>query len=195
LSVKSAELDELILTLPNETIRRLYYDYIKEVYEETDTYALDLHTYNRLVKGMAMKGEWKPLLDYITGRMKESMSLRDLITGEKSIQAFLNVYLGLSNLYIIHAEKEMNKGYADIVMEPFLARYEEIRYAYVLEIKYTKTGMKPGDAKIEKLKQEAGEQLRNYSIDEKFRKTIEKTRLIKLALIFSGHELMDMDAV
>ena len=54
------------------------------------------------------------------------MSLRDLITGEKSIQAFLNVYLGLSNLYIIHAEKELNKGFADMVMESFIARYEGI---------------------------------------------------------------------
>lgn len=55
--MKSAELDELILTIPNETIRRLYYDYIKEAYEETNTFALDLHTYNRLMKEMAMKGE------------------------------------------------------------------------------------------------------------------------------------------
>jgi Predicted AAA-ATPase len=61
---------------------------------------------------------------FITGRMKESLSLRDLITGEKAVQAFLNVYLGLGNLFILHSEKEMNKGYADLVMEPFLAKYE-----------------------------------------------------------------------
>jgi hypothetical protein len=116
------------------------------------------------------------------------MSLRDLITGEKSIQAFLNVYLGLTNLYIIHAEKEMNKGYADIVMEPFIARYEGIKYSYLLEIKYIKAGVKPGDAEVLQLKEAAEEQLRRYSIDEKFLKNIEKTTLIKIVLIFSGHE-------
>jgi hypothetical protein len=31
------------------------------------------------------------------------------------------------------------------------------------------------------------------SIDEKFRKDIEKTRLIKLVLIFSGHEAIYID--
>jgi hypothetical protein len=99
-------------------------------------------------------------------------------------------YLVLSNLYIIHPEKELNKGYADIVMEPFLARYEEIKYSYLLEIKYIKTGVKPKTTEIDQLKAAARQQLENYSLDEKFRKNIEKTTLIKLVLIFSGHELI-----
>ncbi|MCP5104942.1 MAG: AAA family ATPase, partial [bacterium] len=188
LTIKDSETAGLVLEIPNETIRRLYYDYIKEAYEETGIFTLDLYDYNRLMRGMAVNGEWKPLLDYITNRMRESMSLRDLITGEKSIQAFLNVYLGLSDLYVIHAEKELNKGFADIVMEPFLARYEGLNYAYILEIKYIKAGVKPGDPKIQRLKSEAEEQLKKYSIDEKFRKTMEKTNLVKVVLIFSGHE-------
>jgi hypothetical protein len=195
LTIKDTEATGLILAIPNETIRRLFYDYIKEGYEETDVFSIDLYTYGRLMKEMAMSGQWRPLLDYITGRMKESMSLRDLITGEKSIQAFLNVYLGLTNLYIIHAEKEMNKGYADIVMEPFLARYEGLKYTYILEIKYIKSGVSPGDEKVRQLKSEAEEQLKNYSIDEKFKKTIKKTTLIKILLIFSGHELIDINDV
>ncbi|UCH92194.1 MAG: AAA family ATPase [Candidatus Aminicenantes bacterium] len=195
LTIKDTETTGLTLAIPNETIRRLYYDYIKEAYEETEIFALDLYTYNRLMKGMALEGQWNPLIDYIASRMQESMSLRDLITGEKSIQAFLNVYLGLTNLYIIHTEKEMNKGYADIVMEPFLARYAGLKYSYILEIKYVKAGVSPGTAKVRQLKSEAEEQLKNYSIDEKFRKTIEKTNLIKIVLIFSGHRLIDKGEV
>ena len=195
LTIKNSETACFTLTIPNETIRRLFYDYIKGAYEETQVFSLDLDTYNRLMKGMALEGQWKPLLDYIAGRMRESMGLRDLMTGEKSIQAFLNVYLGLTNLYIIHPEREMNKGFADIVMEPFLARYEGIRYSYILEIKYLKSGVKPGDKKVPQLKTEAEQQLKGYSIDEKFKKTIEKTTLIKIVLIFSGHELIDMSEV
>jgi hypothetical protein len=188
LTIKDREAASLILEIPNETIRRLYYDYIREAYKETGLFSLDLHTYNDLMNRMALEGEWKPLLEYITGRMRESMSLRDLITGEKSIQAFLNVYLGLSSLYIIHPERELNKGYADIVMEPFTARYESLKYAYMLEIKYINAGAKPGAPGIRRLKTEAEEQLRSYSNDEKFRKAIEKTTLVKIVLIFSGHE-------
>jgi hypothetical protein len=192
LAIKGPERDKLHLQIPNETVKRLYYDYIEEAYRETGIFNLDLDRYADLMTDMAYDGKWRPLLEFITGRMKESMSLRDLVTGEKSIQAFLNVYLGLSDLFIIHVEKEMNKGYADMVMEPFLARYEGIKYAYILEIKYIKAGVSPDDEKVRQLKSEAEEQLKSYSIDEKFKKTIEKTALIKILLIFSGHELIDI---
>jgi hypothetical protein len=43
-----------------------------------------------------------------------------------------------------------------------------------LEIKYIKVGCKPEDAEIQQLKAEAEKQLKNYGIDEKFRKNIEK---------------------
>ncbi|MCP5053142.1 MAG: hypothetical protein GY940_38600, partial [bacterium] len=123
----------------------MYYDYIARVYRETGVFAMDLSAYSDLMTDMAYDGKWEPLVRFITDRMQESMSLRDLITGEKSIQTFLNVYLGLNDLYIIHPEKEMNMGYSDIVMEPFIARYEGISYSYIIEIKYTKSGAKSSD--------------------------------------------------
>jgi hypothetical protein len=127
LTIKGREKNKLRLEIPNETTKRLYYNYIEEAYRETGIFALDLSMYSDLITDMAYDGKWRPLLEFITGRMKESMSLRDLVTGEKSIQAFLNVYLGLSDLYIIHSEKELNKGYAGLVLEPFLARYTGIK--------------------------------------------------------------------
>jgi hypothetical protein len=195
LTIKGTEKDKLRLEIPNETVKRLYYDYIEEAYRETGIFDLDLAAYADLMTDMAYDGKWRPLIEFVTGRMRSSMNLRELITGEKSIQAFLNVYLGLSALYIIHSEKELNKGYADIVMEPFLARYEGITYSYILELKYIKSGVKPGDERIQRLREEAKEQLKRYSIDEKFKKNIEKTTLIKLVLIFSGHECVHIGDV
>jgi hypothetical protein len=195
LTIKGPERNKLRLEIPNETVKRLYYKYIEEAYRETDIFALDLSIYSDLMTDMAYDGKWRPLLELITDLMRKSMSLRDLITGEKSIQAFLNVYLGLSDLYIIHSEKELNKGFADIVMEPFLARYEGIKYSYILEIKYLKTGTKRGDPGVQELIHTAEEQLKTYSIDEKFMKNIEKTVLIKLVLIFSGHEAVYINEV
>ncbi|MCP4146806.1 MAG: AAA family ATPase [bacterium] len=193
LSIDGVEKDKLRLTIPNETIKRLYYDYIEEAYSETGVFSLDLSLYADLMTNMAYDGKWKPLFNYISGRMSDSLSLRDLISGEKSIQAFLNVYLGLSDLYIIHPEKELNKGYANIVMEPFLARYDGISYSYLLEIKYTKSGAKAEDIPVKKLITAAEKQLESYGIDKKFRKNIKKTTLIKLVLVFSGHKLIYID--
>jgi hypothetical protein len=195
LTIKGTEKDKLRLEIPNETVKRLYYDYIEEAYRETGIFDLDLAVYADLMTDMAYDGKWRPLIEFVTGRMRSSMSLRELITGEKSIQAFLNVYLGLSTLYIIHSEKELNKGYADIIMEPFLARYNGIKYSYMLELKYIKSGVKPGDERIQRLREEAKEQLKRYSIDEKFKKNIKKTTLIKLVLIFSGHECVHIGDV
>jgi len=186
LTVKEVKDEELILQIPNETARRLYYNYIKEAYEESETFSMDWYVYGRLMHGLAYKGEWKPLFDYLAKQMKDSMSLRDLITGEKSIQAFLNVYLGLSQLYIIHPEKELNKGFADIVMEPFTARYKEMKYAYILELKYLKKGEKE---KLESIIKKAETQLNKYTLDNKFRKAFENITLIKLVLVFSGTDL------
>lgn len=187
LTVKGVEAGELVMQIPNETVRQLYYNYISEAYKETGTFSLDWYHYDRLMHAMAYDGEWNPLFEYITLQMKESMSLRDLITGEKSIQAFLNVYLGISQLYIIHPERELNKGFADMVLEPFTARYEGMKYAYILEIKYLKKSDKK--EKVESIVKDAEAQLERYTLDEKFKKSMEGKTLIKLVLVFAGSEL------
>jgi hypothetical protein len=187
------EENKAILKIPNEAIKRLYYDYIKETYEETGILTIDLSRYEALMKEMAFNGQWKPLIAYLVEQMETSMGIRDLITGEKALQAFLNVYLGLSALYLVYSEKEPGKGYADLVLEPFLAQYPQLKYSYLIEIKYIKPQGKnkalPPE-KIKKIKEEAEAQLKRYSLDEKFRQVIGQTTLKKLILIFSGNRLV-----
>ena len=185
-----------ILTIPNEMAKRLYYDYIKDTYRETGVISLDMFKYNELTRDMAYRGNWRELIEYIAGRMEASLSLRDLMTSEKAHQVFWNVYLGLSDLYIVYSEKELGKGYADLVMEPFLAQYPQIKYSYLIEIKYlpppvTKKVLSP--TKLKTARKEAEEQLRQYSLDEKFQKAIGQTMLKKVVLIFSGTQLVYHD--
>ena len=161
-----------ILKIPNEAIKRLFYDYIKETYEETGLFTLNFSKYQELMKEIVFNGQWKLLIEYLVQQVNTSMGIRDLITGEKAIQAFLNVYIGLSDLYIIYSEKELEKGYADLVMEPFLAQYPLLKYSYLIEIKYIPAeGTKKAlpRAKIEKSRIDAENQLRQYSLDEKFK--------------------------
>ena len=187
-----------ILKISNESIKRLFYDYIKETYEETGLFTINFSKYEALMKEMAFNGQWKPLIEYLVKQVNTSMGIRDLITEEKAIQAFLNVYLGLSDLYIIYSEKELEKGYADLVMEPFLAQYPQLKYSYLIEIKYIPAqGTKKTlpKAKIEKARVEAEAQLRPYGLDEKFQKVIGQTTLKKVILIFSGTRLVYHDEV
>ena len=187
------EANNAILSIPNETVKGLYYDYIKETYAETRVFSLDMDRYAALMREMAFQGKWRPLLDYISERMQSALGLRDLMTREKAIQAFLNVYLGLSNLYIVHSEKELNRGFADLVLEPFLAQYPAIKYSYPIEIKYLKSSAAKAEVpagEVQKLREEAEAQLKQYSADEQFRKAIGRTGLIKLVLVFCGPRLV-----
>jgi hypothetical protein len=191
------EENKAILKIPNESIKRLFYDYIKETYEETGIMSLSISAYESRMKEMAFKGEWKPLIEYLAEQMDTSMGIRDLIAGEKAIQAFLNVYLGLSALYLVSSERELDKGYADLVLEPFLAQYPGIGYSYLIEIKYIKPSefkkTKTGRKQIQLLTKEAESQLDGYSKDEKFQKAIGRTTLKKLVLIFAGTRLVYHD--
>ncbi|MCP5047923.1 MAG: AAA family ATPase [bacterium] len=188
LTIQRRERDLYRLMIPNETIRRLYYDYIENAYKETGVFSLDLSRYAQLMSDMAYDGAWRPLITFITGRMKESLALRDLMTGEKAVQTFLNVYLGLSNLFIVYPEKEMNKGYADLLLVPYTAKYPELNYSFLLEIKYEKSGLTAEDPKLPQLVRDAKRQIKQYEKDKKFAKAMGRTQLIKLILVFSGHE-------
>jgi len=187
-----------ILSIPNEMVKHLYYAYIKETYEETGILSLDTEKYESLVRDLAYKGNWKGLIEYISGRMEASLSLRDLMTGEKVHQVFWNIYLGLNKLYNVYSERELNQGFADLVLEPQLAQNPGLKFSYLIEIKYIKPAhfeKEDGKEKLQALRAEAESQLNRCGIDEKFRKTIGQTTLKKLALIFCGNRLVYYDEV
>jgi hypothetical protein len=73
-----------------------------------------------------------------------------------------------------------------VVLEPFTARYREMKYAYILELKYLKKDEKK---KLSSTIKKAETQLKKYTLDNKFRKAFENITLIKLVLVFSGTEM------
>ena len=184
-----------VLIIPNQMVKLLYYDYINETYEETALLRLDMEKYTELIKGMAYRGNWRALVEYIAERMTASLSLRDLMSGEKAHQVFWNVYLGLGALYNVYPETELNQGFADLALVPMLLQYPAIKYSYLVELKYIKpSGDEPVDPqKIEALKKEAETQLSSYGRDEKFQKAIGPTTLKKLILIFCGNRMVYHD--
>ncbi|MCU0288255.1 MAG: ATP-binding protein [Acidobacteria bacterium] len=184
---------QTIFSIPNEFVRRLFYDFIKDTYEDTKIFSLDMTIYSNLLEDFAVAGKWQPFIEYIAGRMEASLGIRDLMISEKAHQVFWNVYLGLNPLYMVYSEKELNQGFSDLVMVPMTIQYPAIKYTYLLELKY----IKPSDFEKEdaagmigSLRLEAEGQLRRYCLDEKFIKSIGQTTLKKLILIFSGNRLV-----
>ncbi|MGE5342425.1 MAG: AAA family ATPase, partial [Candidatus Omnitrophota bacterium] len=182
-----------ILTIPNETIKHLYYDYIHDTYKDTGVLNLKTDVYKSLIRGMAYKGNWEELIRFIAGCMESSLSLRDLMSSEKAHQVFWTAYLGLSTLYNIYSEKEIGQGYCDLVMVPILEQNPQIKYSYIIELKYIKPSdyeKKDGAERLELLRSQAAEQLNRYCLDEKFMQTVSQTTLKRLILIFSGNRLV-----
>ena len=42
--------------------------------------------------------------------------------------------------HITQSEAELNKGYSDIYMEPFMSKYPDLKYFYLIELKYIARG-------------------------------------------------------
>ena len=136
LSIRGVSGGAVRLGIPNQTVWRLMYGYLRKAYRDVGVFSVSHHHFSRLVRRMAYKGEWRPAVEYIAAAMAEQTGIRDYIDGEKVVQAFLAAHFSMVGQFLIHSERELNKGYADLHLEPFVAQYPDIGYGYVMEVKY-----------------------------------------------------------
>jgi len=177
-----------VLTIPNEVIRQLYYEYIRESYYDTNIFKIDLFRLGELFTKFAYDGSWEELFLYLSDEMNKQTALRDYIQGEKSVQTFLRAYLNISNYYITRSESELNKGYCDILMIPNLLSYPDLLYSYLLEIKYISVS-EYSESRLNSKILEAEKELRRYEEDSGLKQFTGETKLIKIILVFCGVEL------
>jgi len=111
-------------------------------------------------------------------------------------QTFFLAYFLISDLYITKSEPEYQKGYADLALIPFLGKYTDIPYAYLIEFKYlkTKTPLKKEHENIQKAVEEAQKQLLQYEQSLHLQKDLmkiksQKVTLKKIVVVFKGAEL------
>ena len=77
---------QLILGIPNNNVRKQYYSYLIENYENAcDVRQSKLKTY---FTKMAFDGNWREALQYMADCYRNQSSVRDSIEGERNIQGF-----------------------------------------------------------------------------------------------------------
>ena len=194
LSIQAATEDTPNLGIPNQTVRQLMYGYLRDGYDDTGVFSVDLYEFERLTRAMARDGDWRPAIERLSAAVAEQTSIRDYIQGEKIIQGFLAAYLSTSNCFVFHTEVELNKGYADIVLQPLIARHPSLRHGYVMEIKYLKRDDADAAQSTAAL-DAATEQLRGYLADDRLAKQYPSVQFTGLALVFRGWELVHSEAV
>ncbi|MEA2059138.1 MAG: AAA family ATPase [Thermodesulfobacteriota bacterium] len=125
-----------VLTIPNETIQKLMYEYICESYEDVDVFRVDMYCLREKFRTLAYDGKMEPLFNFLAYEINRQTRIRDYLQGEKVIQDFFMAYFGLFDFYLSLSEEELNKGYADIVLKPFCHKYPDIGYGWLFEFKY-----------------------------------------------------------
>lgn len=186
----AGEADSLpLLRIPNRTVKDLLYSYLREGFRDVDLFRLDVDKLIQLTNDMAYRGEWTTFFDYITNAVKEEASIRDYLGAEKMIQGFLLAYLNVSHFFLTWSEKEMGGGFIDFYLEPFLARYRDIPFGYLVELKYI-----PRDefsqSRLSSEIDTAEGQLARYANDPRIQRVAAQVTLKQLVLVYSGWELV-----
>ena len=195
LGIRGSREGATVLGIPNQTVRRLIYGFLRDAYQDLGLFTLDAHRLLPRLRRMATQGEWSPVFEHIAERIEAHTGIRDYIAGEKVLQGFLAAYLSLGEQLVLRSEVECAKGYADLVLEPDVVRFPDTRYGYVVELKYVRRAEAVHAARIEALREEAAAQLRRYLGDARFARRAPAVRFIGVVLVFHGWELVHRGAV
>ncbi|MCK4260401.1 MAG: AAA family ATPase [Halanaerobiales bacterium] len=172
----------LYLKIPNQVIKIIFWEYFERKLQEKFHLKLDLEELHQSIETIAFDGEIKPYIDYISQNVLQVLSNRDLIQfDEKYLKVILLTYLGLSNIYKISSEKEVDKGYIDIFLEKDI-RFPDVKYEWIWELKYLK---KSETNQLERVKKEGLTQLDQYAKSRHFK---DKENLKKALIIFIGKD-------
>ena len=193
LTITATRGERLVLSIPNNNVRKQYYDYLLEDYQEKNREYINLNNLRDLFYDMSYDGHWREALELIAHAYKDNSSVRSMIEGERNIQGFFTAYLSVNAYYLTAPEVELNHGFCDMFLMPDLQRYAEVAHSYILELKYL--SVKDYDEKAETQWQEAIEQIHHYAAGPRVQQLIQGTQLHCIVMQFRGWELMRMEEV
>ena len=198
LTIKDTFGDMLILGIPNNNVRKQYYGYLLEQYQEEKF--VDLTQMKILFTYMALEGKWRDALEAMAKAYEDVSSVRDGIESERNLQGFFMAYLNLNNYYYTAPELELNHGYCDFFLLPNLTHYST-KHSYILELKVLPKKdyeAKPEDGKLSKAEvqwQEAEKQIKRYAMAPRVEALRQGTTLHKIIMQFVAGKLVRMEEV
>ena len=198
LTIKDTFGDMLILGIPNNNVRKQYYGYLLEQYQEEKF--VDLTQMKILFTYMALEGKWREALEAMAKAYEDVSSVRDGIESERNLQGFFMAYLNLNNYYYTAPELELNHGYCDFFLLPNLTHYAT-KHSYILELKVLSKKdyeAKPEEGKLSKAEvqwQEAEKQIKRYAVAPRVEALRQGTTLHKIIMQFVAGKLVRMEEV
>ena len=181
-----------LLRIPTRTIKDLMYGYIRSSLSEAKMLRIDIRLLTELLGKMGYRGEWRPFFDYLIQAVEELTSMRDHLNAEKVFHGFLLAYLNVTHHFHTWSEREMGGGFVDLYLEPFIARFPNIQYGYLIELKYMSQSeyeKKGGKKKYKQLITDAQTQLDQYISDPRIAEVAQQVTLKRLVLVYRGWAL------
>ncbi len=181
------ELMALRLYIPNQTIKKIVADFISSAFEDIE-FNFKLDTFNDHLREFAVNKNLE-LFSYLNEQVKAQSVIRDYIQGESFLKGFLVAYLSLNPIYEVYTEKELNKGFADITLNPIS---DEVPYGAIIELKYISRSNYT-ESKRDELIIQAKKQLQQY--DPKTIIHFRDKPFAKIVLVYSGWEMVHCEEV
>ena len=191
LTIKGTRGSRLILGIPNNNVRKQYYNYILN--ELSRHSIVNISRLRDYFDYMSFDGKWHEGFQYMADCYKQLSSVRDSIEGERNIQGFFLAYLSLNDYYITAPELELNHGYCDLFLLPNMTHYQA-NHSYILELKYLSKADYT-EEKAAKQWAEAVEQINGYAVAPRVEALRQGTQMHKIIMQFCGWELMMMEEI
>lgn len=190
LTYDRVEYGETIMKVPNLAVREQIYGYLVEAMKERESVVFPFMEFSDRMRRMAYFGEWEAALAFFAEQVDKKAVLRDAIYQETTIKTLMVAYMGLTDYFIIWPEFEAGRGFSDLYLMPNLANYPDMKYSYLIELKFLKRD--DTTTKVDSLIEEAETQLRKYASDEKVLASSGNTRLRLLAAVYKGWQPVAM---
>ncbi|MFV9567096.1 AAA family ATPase [Thermoanaerobacter mathranii] len=182
LTIKDSVYNVTKLVIPNYIIKTIFWEYFKRKLKEENNIKYEIEEIAKATWKMAFQGEIKPFVEFISTNILRRLSNRDMVKfDEKYIKVILFSYLTISNVYRPISERETEGGYIDIYLERDI-RIPDIKYEWLIELKYVKKSEKD---KVDKIKEEGIKQLKKY---RESRGLKEREDVKQALLIFIGKD-------
>jgi hypothetical protein len=175
------------LGIPNYVIKTEFWGYFGRILQEKTGMEYRLvENLSLCVREMAYRGKIEPFVDFI-GELLSALSRRDLREfDEKYIKMVILSYLKLTNIYQFISEREVQKGYTDILLKKGIGA-SQVKYEWLLELKYIK---QENQKQLKRIREEALKQLQEYMVS---RDMVGRPNLKAVVLLFVGKDEIIVD--
>ena len=191
LTITGMEGAMLKLSIPNNNVRKQYYEYLLDEYRRMAP--IDFMATKRSFYQMAVRGNWRPTMEKIAGDYGKLSSVRSAIEGERNVQGFVLCALSLCPYYITAPEVELAHGYCDFYLLPDKMRWPETVHSYIIELKYLTE--KATEEAARKQWDEAVAQIRHYATDKRVIQLSKDTELHLIIMQIRNFKLERLEEV